>query len=138
MIFGQFFGTESGIAVYPIKSDGSAGTPTAYLPINLGSANGGRTVVWDSTGRYLFASGADVIYELRFDSGANTVSLVDTVTVPGWSREAIEFLNGHLFAVSPSTQRLYVYNFANGLLTQASGGPVPLGFMPSSLAVLQH
>jgi hypothetical protein len=130
--FLQVFGTEIGIAVYPINSDGSAGAPTPYLPLN------GGVSAWDSTGTYLFASGIGTIYELRFDSSANTVTLVDTVTVPGSSGPLIEFLNGHLFAVDESTQSLYVYSFANGVLTLAPGSPVPLGFMPSSVAALQR
>ena len=134
---GTFYATQIGIAVYPINNDGSAGTPTAFLPLNtVYSPFGVGKLVWDSTGTYLFASGAGGVYELHFDSNANTISLVDTVTVPG--SYPVAFLNGHLFVVSSTNQSLYVYNFANGMLTPAPGNPIPLGFMPSSVAALQH
>jgi 6-phosphogluconolactonase (cycloisomerase 2 family) len=127
--FFQEFGTETGIAVYPINGDGSAGTPTAYLPLNGGSAS------WDSTGTYLFVSDAGNIDVLRFDAGANTLSLVDKVPA---SVGPMEFLNGHLFALGLTTQSLYVFNFANGVLTAAPSSPVSLGFGPSSITALQR
>lgn len=135
-------GTE-GMAVFPINSNGTLGTPTPFLPLT--STNGSSNpwlVVWDSTGSYIFASDYGKIYELKYDPLANTLSLVSTTVIstsPYALPDQITFLNGHLFALSSNPSNLYVYNFSNGVLTLAPGSPVPLGFKDQlALAVLQR
>lgn len=131
-----------GITVYSIGSDGSINNPTPFLALPAGE---GSTMAWDSTGAYLFVSGQGFyfgngdIYVVRFDSTANRVSMVSTTrSAADLFMPQMSFLNGHLFVVNRSDQSLYVYNFANGVLTPAPGSPVPLGFNPSSLAAVQR
>lgn len=140
-------GARSGVMVYPIDSDGSAGVPTNYLSLSGTDSDDLWTLIGDSTGTYLFASDdLGNIYAIRFDSSANTLSLVGTTTtVAGPSASnPMSFLNGHLFAVhpgradDPASYKLYIYNFSNGVLTPAPGSPVPVGFYAGDLAALQR
>ena len=139
VLFGFSTGTV-GIAVYPINGDGSGGAPTAFLSLtNNGEGAGNWTLAWDSSGTYFFASSMGIIYQARFDSSTNTIALVGATTSatgPAVPADQMSFLNGHLFAVNG--QNLYVYNFANGVLTLASGSPVPLGFYAGTVAALQR
>lgn len=122
---------QKGLALYPINSDGTLGTPTPLLP--LPSA---YSVTWDSTGTYLFSTNGSQIYEIRFDATLKTIALVGTTASPAYP---VTFLNGHLFALTRNPSNLYVYNFSNGVLTPAPGLPVPLGFNDQlALAALQH
>ena len=133
-------GSAGGIAVYSINNDGTVGAPTPFLNlITSGGVPGASSLVWDSSGKYLFASSAGTIYEIRFDSSSNTATLAGTTTYTtdtATATDRISYLNGHLFIVHG--QNLYVYNFSNGVLTPAPSSPVSLGFTPSSIAALQH
>ncbi len=134
-------GSAGGIAVYPINSDGTTGAPTPFLSLipTVSGLSGTWSVIWDSSGQYLFAILAGTIYEIRFDSSSNTVALASTMiytTDTSTVTDRISYLNGHLFI--QHGQNLYVYNFSNGALTAAPGNPVPFGFTPAGFAALQR
>ena len=133
-------GSAGGIAVYAINSDGTVGAPTPFLNlISSGGVPGSSSLVWDSSGQYVFASTVGTIYVIRFDSSASMIALAGTTTYTTDTTtvtDRISYLNGHLFIAHG--QNLYVYNFSNGALTQAPGIPVPLGFTPNGFATLQR
>jgi hypothetical protein len=74
-------GSAEGIAVYSIKSDGTVGAPTPFLNlITSDGVPGASSFVWDSSGKYVFASAGGTIYVIRFDSTTNTLALAGSTT----------------------------------------------------------
>lgn len=122
----------SQLAVYTINSDGTLTTTgtTATMPTDkVGMVNDYR---FDPAGANLAVAGQSGVQVYAYSSGTLTAEggplTTDPINKVEWDS------SGHLYALSQTTGKLYVFSIANGSGTAASGSPYAIA-SPSDLAV---
>lgn len=131
---------QTGISVYPIKDDGTFGTPTPFLPFTR--SQDGLSLTWDGTGTYVFLTYINGIAEYHYHEATNQLVPIESEPGSTFRPTDMTFLNGHLFAVNYKQSSLFIFNFdsTTGNFTPAQGAArgTPLPFNPEGIAALQH
>lgn len=130
---------QSGVAVYPINSDGTLGASTPLLVFSPPQKYQ-AILTWDTSGTYIFISYFGGIATYRYDAGTGQLIPIEAELNGGTPPTDMAFFNGHLFAINYDSPYLFIYNFnsATQPLTASSSSQIALGFNPTSVAALQH